>query len=62
MRPRRALPPGGTAGVRPGAIGEILQVVRGDPVGYHVHFDCLPGRVLAVPEPALAALGDPVHA
>ena len=37
-----------------GAIGEILRVLRtGDVPVYHVHFDCLPGRVLAVPESAL---------
>lgn len=39
-----------------GAIGEVLRVMRDEstPV-YHVHFDCLPGRVLAVPESALTA-------
>lgn len=40
-----------------GAIGEILRVMRdGDTPVYHVHFDCLPGRVLAVPESALRSL------
>lgn len=40
-----------------GARGEVLRVVRDDAsVMYHVHFDCLPGRTLAVPESALAPL------
>lgn len=43
-----------------GSIGEILRVVRTgtseNDLLYHVHFDCLPGRTLAVPESALAAL------
>lgn len=62
VRARRALSLGGEVSVPPGAIGEILQVVRGEPVAYHVHFECLPGRVLAVPELALAALHEAVHA
>jgi nitrogen fixation protein NifZ len=38
------------------AIGEVLKVLRADgDVVYHVHFDCRPGRVFAVPEAALAA-------
>lgn len=39
-------------------VGEIIKVIR-DPEGvsYHVHFDTLAGRVLQVPEAALA----PVH-
>jgi nitrogen fixation protein NifZ len=41
------------------AIGEVLKVLRADGgadggVIYHVHFDCQPGRVFAVPEAALA--------
>jgi hypothetical protein len=35
----------------------VLRVVReGDAASYHVHFACLPGRTLAVPEAALAPL------
>lgn len=42
--------------IEPGAIGEVLRVLRdGDMPVYHVHFDCLPGRVMAVPESALRA-------
>lgn len=38
------------------AFGEVLKVLRADgDVVYHVHFDCRPGRVFAVPEAALAA-------
>lgn len=38
------------------AIGEVLKVLRADEdIVYHVHFDCRPGRVFAVPEAALAA-------
>lgn len=35
--------------------GQIIKVVRdaADGVAYHVHFDCLPGRLLQVPESAL---------
>ena len=49
-----------------GSVGEILRVLRdGDAPVYHVHFDCLPGRVFAVPETALSALhslGERQHA
>ena len=42
--------------IEPGSCGEILRVLRdGDMPVYHVHFDCLPGRVMAVPESALRA-------
>ena len=47
-----------------GAVGEILRVVREQEnvcVCYHVHFDCLPGRTLAVPESALASLSELNH-
>ena len=43
-----------------GAVGEVLRVMRDETSGsviYHMHFDCLPGRTLAVPEAALAPLG-----
>ena len=43
--------------IEAGSIGEILRVMRdGEAPVYHIHFDCLPGRVLAVPESALRAL------
>ncbi len=37
------------------AVGQIIKVVRdaADGVAYHVHFDCLAGRLLQVPESAL---------
>ena len=40
-----------------GAIGEVLRVMRDglSPV-YHIHFECLPGRTLAVPESALVSM------
>ena len=42
--------------IEPGSLGEVLRVLRdGDMPVYHVHFDCLPGRVMAVPESALRA-------
>ena len=44
-----------------GAIGEVLKVLRDEAsstVLYHMHFDCLPGRTLAVPESALSPLRD----
>lgn len=41
-----------------GAIGEVMQVLRRDgQVVYHVHFDCLPGRIFAIPEGSLRSLG-----
>lgn len=38
-----------------GSIGEILKVIRDEQAGviYHIHFDCLPGRPLGVPEASL---------
>jgi nitrogen fixation protein NifZ len=46
-----------------GSPGEVLRVVREhEQVCYHVHFDCLPGRTLAVPESALASLSELNHA
>lgn len=59
---RKILALGGDVCVPRGAIGEVLRVVREEDgtsvaaVVYHVHFDCLPGRTLAVPETALVAL------
>ena len=59
----RILALGSQARVLRGAIGEVLRVVRDDSgVVYHVHFDSLPGRTLAVPEAALASLAGACHA
>ena len=54
---------GGERCVPLGAVGEILRVIRdGEAPVYHVHFDCLPGRMLAVPESALLSLSEACHA
>lgn len=54
---------GGERCVPLGAVGEILRVIRdGEAPVYHVHFDCLPGRTLAVPESALHSLSEACHA
>lgn len=38
------------------AIGEVLKVQRADgQIVYHIHFECQPGRIFAVPEAALGA-------
>jgi nitrogen fixation protein NifZ len=40
-----------------GALGEVLKVIRDvAPPTYHLHFECQPGRVFAVPEAALLPL------
>ncbi|MCK9282691.1 MAG: nitrogen fixation protein NifZ [Rhodocyclaceae bacterium] len=48
----------GAAKVPAGARGEVLNLIRdaGGGVVYHVHFDCLPGTPLAVPESAIRAV------
>jgi nitrogen fixation protein NifZ len=59
VRAARALVAGGEELVPAGAEGEILKVLRdSDPPTYHLHFDCRPGRVFAVPEAALEAFGN----
>ncbi len=56
---RKILALGNDHRVPPGTIGEVLRVMRdGDAVVYHIHFDCLAGRTLAVPESALASLAE----
>jgi nitrogen fixation protein NifZ len=56
----KALVADGQELVPPGGVGEILQVMRdSDPPTYHLHFECQPGRVFAVPEAALRPLGAP---
>ncbi|MEW6163868.1 MAG: nitrogen fixation protein NifZ [Pseudomonadota bacterium] len=58
VRAARALVAGGEELVPASAIGEILKVMRDtEPPTYHLHFDCQPGRVFAVPEAALQPLG-----
>lgn len=60
VKARTALAVGGEVLVPVGAVGEVIRVVRhaGGGVAYQVHFDCLPGRVLQIPEPRL----DPLYA
>ena len=47
---------GGQILVPAGSLGQVIKVIRDAPggVAYHVHFDCLAGRVLQVPETLLA--------
>jgi len=67
VRTARPLGSGAEVLVATDAVGEIIKVVRNAAggVAYHVHFDCLPGRVLQVAETALlpfaptAAPGEP---
>ena len=68
VRARRILSLGDDQRVPRGAIGEVLRVLRkdgaaervsdGPAVVYHIHFDCLPGRTLALPEAALMSLAE----
>jgi nitrogen fixation protein NifZ len=56
-----ALSSGGTLLVPAGACGEVVKLLCDDDrIVYHVHFECLPGRVFAVPESALATTGGDV--
>lgn len=50
----------GEVRVPSGSRGEVLNVDRAEAWGvvYHVHFDCLPGNPLLVPESALRELAD----
>ena len=59
VRAAKVLALGNDHQVPRGAIGEILRVLRdGETSVYHIHFDCLPGRMLAVPESALVPLAE----
>ncbi len=68
VRASRILAIGDDLRIPRGAVGEVLRVMRRDgadgatgdvqPVVYHIHFDCLPGRTLAVPEAALMSLAE----
>jgi len=62
VRANRVLSLASETRIPSGAIGEVLQVVRKpDEILYHIHFDCLPGRTLAVPESALISLSELNH-
>lgn len=56
VRAARALAIRGEVLVPPGSRGEVLNLERAAVQGvvYHVHFDCLPGNPLQVPEAALS--------
>jgi nitrogen fixation protein NifZ len=56
----KSLAIGGAVLVAVGALGEVIKVIRDAPggVAYHIHFDSLPGRVLQIPEDALASVDD----
>jgi len=58
VRASRTLAARGEVLVAADSIGEVIKVLRDAPggVAYHVHFACLPGRPLLVPEAALCAL------
>lgn len=62
VRATKALSVGGEVLIPLGAKGEIIKVLRNAAggVAYHVHFDCLAGRVLEIPETILesAAAGE----
>jgi nitrogen fixation protein NifZ len=55
----RALSIRGEVKVPDGSRGEVLNVERSEAQGvlYHVHFDCLPGNPLLVPEAVLREWG-----
>lgn len=57
VRAALALSVNGEILVAQDSLGEIIKVIRDAPggVAYHIHFDSLPGRVLQIPETALAA-------
>lgn len=57
VRATKALASAGETLVPAGGAGEVIRVLpdAGAGFAYHVHFDCRPGRVFAVPESALAA-------
>ena len=55
----KGLSVGGEVLVEPGALGEVIKVIRDAPggVAYHIHFDSLAGRVLQIQEGIL----EPLH-
>jgi nitrogen fixation protein NifZ len=63
VRSAKGLSVGGEVLVSAGSLGEVIKVIRGDTPGapgdlaYHIHFECLPGRVFQIPENALKAAG-----
>ncbi|MDP1611825.1 MAG: nitrogen fixation protein NifZ [Sulfuritalea sp.] len=60
VRAARALAIRGEVRVPLGSRGEVLNLERDETRGvlYHVHFDCLPGNPLLVPEASLQEPGD----
>lgn len=58
VRAARQLAVGGEVLVPLGAVGEVIKVIRDAPggVAYHIHFDCLAGRVLLIQEDILEAV------
>lgn len=58
VKSRAALKVAGAILVDAAQSGEVLKVIRDAPggVAYHVHFDCLPGRLLQIPESLLDPL------
>ena len=62
IRAGKILSLGGDQRVPKGSAGEVLRVLRSDDgIVYHIHFDCLPGRTLAVPESALVSFVEQEH-
>ncbi|MBL8415418.1 MAG: nitrogen fixation protein NifZ [Propionivibrio sp.] len=55
VRSAKGLSVGGEVLVKRGAVGEVIKVIRDAPGGvvYHIHFECLLGRLLQIPEDAL---------
>jgi len=57
VRAAKALSMNGEVKVPLDSVGEVIKVIRGEgasSVIYHIHFSCLPGEPLMVPESALA--------
>lgn len=56
---------GGELLVPEGSVGEVIKVIREDgaeAASYHIHFECLKGRLLAIPERLLEPVTRPVAA
>ncbi len=55
VQTQAALTVNGEQLVAAGSFGQVLKVVRDLPEGvaYHIHFDCLPGRLFLIPEDLL---------
>jgi nitrogen fixation protein NifZ len=58
VRSAKGLSVGGEVLVAAGSLGEVIKVIRGETpaeLTYHIHFECLPGRLFQIPEDALKA-------